>query len=110
MLIYELFIDDIKCRFKKMWSTICDQKPPETHVYIFSTATRGTPIHSRFIFTKENGLVLGTSFNGYGSKESYINYVDKETKDSYEQGINNLIANPPLEFKGEKLKLDIFDL
>lgn len=106
----EAFKDETERLFKKMWLSICDQKPPETHVYIFSTPSRRTPIHSRFIFTKEKGLVLGTSFNGFGSKESYINYVDLEAKDSYEQVINNLVVNTPLEFKGEKLRLDIFDL
>ncbi|MFK7691211.1 hypothetical protein [Paenibacillus sp. HJGM_3] len=98
----DLDLTRIQESYKSEWRNICDQTPPETLVYIFSTPSGRTPQHDRFIVTDRAGLVLGTSLNGLGNRDTVINIIDKEEKYKIEQQfIDGLITNPP-RFVGEE--------
>lgn len=98
----ELDIKEIQERFKAEWKSICDQVPPETKVYFFATPSGRTPQHDRFIITDKAGLNLGTSLNGFGSRDTVINVLDFNGKTKIEKEIvDPLIINPP-RFVGEE--------
>ncbi|HDX9535327.1 TPA: ATP-binding protein [Bacillus thuringiensis] len=98
-------------RYKNFWSKICDQVPPETNFYVYATDSGKTPLHDRYILTNTSGLNLGTSLNGYGSKFSTIRIMDVEEKSKVENElIIPLILKPPLEYKGQRVKMQMFSL
>ncbi|WP_440111366.1 hypothetical protein [Paenibacillus sp. QZ-Y1] len=100
----DLDISVIHERYKQEWRNICDQNPPETKVYIYSTPSGRTPQHDRFIVTDKAGLVLGTSLNGLGSRDTVINIIDFDEKMKIErQIIDELIINQPRFVGDERL-------
>ncbi|MGN7382948.1 hypothetical protein [Paenibacillus sp. SAFN-117] len=105
----DLDITSIHEKYKLEWKNICDQNPPETMVYIYSTPSGRTPQHDRFIVTDKAGLVLGTSLNGLGSRDTIINMIDHDEKVKIEkQIIDELITNPPRFVDDERLISRIF--
>ncbi|WP_419886045.1 hypothetical protein [Paenibacillus sp. B-A-8] len=100
----DLDVNNIHERYKLEWKNICDQNPPETLVYIYSTPSGRTPQHDRFIVTDKAGLVLGTSLNGLGSRDTVINMIDFDEKLKIEkQFIDELVTNQPRFVGDERL-------
>jgi len=101
----------IEQRYKRHWLSICDQLPSATNVYVYATASGRSPIHDRYIITDSGGLSLGTSINGFGSKDSGISILDFDEKSKVEkESIDRLLCNPPLIFKDESLTFKTFSL
>lgn len=104
-------INDPKEAYKKGWQRVCDQKPPETHIFLYHTGSGKTPLHDRFILTESGGLILGTSINGFGSKNSSIQEIDIEKKKKYEaEFIYPLVSMPPQTYDNQRLNQNIFTL
>jgi hypothetical protein len=104
-------LEEIPNKYKNYWNRICDQVPPETHFYIFSTNSGESPLHDRFIIGSNSGLKLGTSLNGFGSKFSTITFLDFDEKEKIEREIiSPIVTMPPIQYKNEKLVMRVFSL
>lgn len=104
-------LNNIQERYKKMWHSICDQKPPETHIFTFATNSGQTPMHDRYIVTDDSGLKIGTSINGFGNKDTSITFMNNEEKTEIERKIiDSFISNPPYSYKGERLVIRTYTL
>ncbi|QSO54066.1 ATP-binding protein [Alicyclobacillus curvatus] len=102
---------DLKSEFKKAWKSVCDLPPPRTKVYIFHTNSGNTPMHNRYILTKNAGLELSTSLNGFGTKDSTIRYLDFSQKAQIESElVDPLIIATPQSHLGEELDVEMFVL
>lgn len=65
--------EEMKREYESAWRTIADQRPDSVRFCIIGDNTKGTcPFHDRFVVTEGAGLLLGYSFNGYGSRTSSI--------------------------------------
>ncbi|MTI84343.1 MAG: ATP-binding protein [Firmicutes bacterium] len=107
----ELKREKIQMRYEQYWKQICDQSPPPTTIYIYSTPSGRTPLHDRYILTAEAGLQLGTSINGFGKRDSSIQFLDIEEKTQVEnEFVNYLILNPPLSHQDDTLTMTTFSL
>lgn len=107
----ELDINKIHENYKEQWKHICEQVPPETRIYIFATPSGRTPQHDRFIITDKGGIVLGTSLNGVGSRDTIINVLDFDEKTKIEKEIiDALIISPPRFIGDERLISRTFSL
>lgn len=90
---------------------ITDQSPPETNITIAGTRSTGeSPVHDRWILSKNSGLRVGTSLNSLGSKESDISILTSEEVKARSIEIDGYISTTNKVFKGEKLKFDVFSL
>jgi hypothetical protein len=107
----EVESSDTKELYRRSWMRVCDQAPPETHIYVFYTNNGKTPLHDRFILSDSGGLSLGTSFNGFGSKNFSIQVLDINKKRKFEtEFIIPIIAMPPQKFENQRLYQKIFTL
>lgn len=107
----DLNVSKIQEKYKEEWKLICEQIPPETTIYIFATPTGRTPQHDRFIITEKGGLVLGTSVNGLGNRDTVINEMDDEEKNKIEKEIvDTLVISPPRYIGEERLICRTFSL
>ena len=74
----------IQIIFQDAWNEISNQAPPPTliiiHGMIFDTNDYDS-FHDRYLLSRESGLVLGTSLNGFGGKESFISVMNKNDVD-----------------------------
>ncbi|WP_342541949.1 ATP-binding protein [Paenisporosarcina sp. FSL H8-0542] len=97
--------------YKAHWKSICDNVPPETHIYMLATGSGSSPLHDRFIISDSAGMNLGTSLNGYGSKISSIKFLDYDEKKKIENEIiDSAMIMPPTKYKEEKVFLKMFTL
>ncbi|HJZ06393.1 MAG TPA: hypothetical protein VJ327_11185, partial [Patescibacteria group bacterium] len=66
--------------FTKAWNELSNQAPPATlvvlHETIFDTAEKDD-FHDRYLITKEAGLSIGTSLNGFGNQEFLITILSR---------------------------------
>ena len=104
-------LEGIEQRYNRYWLSIFDQLPSSMNVHVYATPSGKSPIHDRHIITNGGGLTLGTSINGFGSKDSGISILDFEEKSKIEkENIDRLLCSPPLIFKEERLTLKTFSL
>lgn len=104
-------LEELPNKYKSYWSQICDNVPPETHLYIYATNNGETPLHDRFIIGENSGLKLGTSLNGFGSKFSTITFLEIDEKEKVEREfITPLLTMPPTQYKDQRLIMKIFSL
>lgn len=104
-------VESIESNYKNKWKKICDHTPPPTQFFIYSTNSGSTPMHDRFIISDSAGVKLGTSLNGFGSKDSTITYLDSEEKLTPEQSIvDSLLYRMPFYHKDERLSMRSFTL
>ncbi|MHB1681508.1 MAG: P-loop domain-containing protein [Bacilli bacterium] len=102
---------DLRKEYKRAWQAECDQVAPRTQVYVFHTRTGKTPMHNRYITSRAGGIELGTSFNGFGLKDSTIRFLDEGQSNQIEQEIiDPLIISCPIEHLGKRLNLEMFML
>jgi hypothetical protein len=64
-------------RFRTHWRLqVSDQDPPSTRIVVVGTASKGTsPFHDRWWIAENEGLRMGTSYNGLGSRDSEISII-----------------------------------
>lgn len=97
-------VDEKLKEFQNYWKSICDQKP-QINFHIFVTEDGMTsPHHDRWIVTDTVALSLGTSLNGFGCRESHIQYLYDDERAYIENDvINKLLSSPPKEINGKRL-------
>ena len=67
--------------YANVWKKLCDHSPPDTEIVVVKKMVGGdTPFHDRWILSTEGGLRLGTSFNGFGSKDSEISILRSQER------------------------------
>ena len=104
-------IDGIEAEFRGIWKEKFDQQPPDTTVYVYHTPSGKTPMHDRYFITDCGGLALGTSINGFGSKDSTIKKLSNEEKTKTEfELVNPLLSSPPIRYENERLRVYVFSL
>jgi hypothetical protein len=103
--------------YKKRWSEICDQEPPEITVLIVGHRNRNksqiiSPNHDRWYITYESGLRVGTSFNSLGiTKNAEISIMSTSEARDIEINIIDKYLNRSEKFhNGERLSYMQFDL
>jgi len=103
---------DIARRYKDAWNQISDSQPPETHFYVLGTREKNdSPMHNRYYITAESGLEISTSRSGLGRKDSSVRYLKTDEAARIEsEFVDQLIVNPPLYFKEERLIVHTFTL
>lgn len=68
-------------------------------------------MHDRYIVSESCGLYLGTSLNGFGSRDSTIKMLDYSEKAKIENEIiNPFMIMPPANYENQKLYLKTFTL
>ncbi|MEK5056462.1 hypothetical protein MHH96_24125 [Niallia sp. FSL K6-0212] len=91
---------------------ISDQDPPEVDITIVGKKSDGElPIHDRWIFTKENGLRMGTSYKSLGlKKDSEISIIESNEKSLLEEDVDKYLNMAIREYDGERLIYSTFPL
>lgn len=88
------------------------EDPPNAEIFIVGTKGRGdSPIHDRWIVSKNHGLKIGTSLNSIGtSKVSEISELTEQGRIDKDEQINQIINREMREIDGERLQYSIFNL
>ena len=104
-------IASVEQAYNDAWHNISIQDPPETLIVIVGTKTDKSPIHDRWWLTKEGGLILGTSLNGLGNRDSSISNLTIDEALVFEGNIDQYLnaRNLP-KLDGEKLIHQSFTL
>jgi hypothetical protein len=95
----------IEQAYKSAWSAISDHAPPWTQVTITGIKTNGdSPLHSRYLISRQVGLNLGTSIGGLGEKHTDLRELTEGEATEIERELIDVELVPQLRiFKGEKL-------
>lgn len=99
--------------YLRAWRTISSDDPLPTIIRIvWDKDTLDTPIHDRWIIepNTKKGLKLGTSFNGFGNKESSIEELNTESLINVEDIINKYLYKEIRKIGTYNLKYESFDL
>jgi hypothetical protein len=95
------------------WKKISSDDPLPTIVKIvWDKDTFDTPIHDRWIIEPHAklGLKLGTSYNGFGNKESSIEVLNTESLLNVQEIIDKYLYKEVRKIGGFNLKYESFDL
>lgn len=107
----DIIFRDIEQHFINEWKRICDQIPPETHFYLFSTPSGNTPINQIYIITDNAGLEVSHSTSSLNNSDVVITYLNMDQKIHAENNlINSLLINSPLKYNDERLFMRTFSL
>ena len=100
-------------QFQEYWEEHYEMLAPNVEIAIIETASSPvrSPIHDRWITTKNAGLDMGTSFNGLGkTRVSLIKPLSGEEMASWEAIMTDYLTRKIARFEGEKLICNIFPL
>lgn len=89
---------------------ISDNDPPNNEIVIAGIKIKNnvSPIHDRWIITKNAGMRIGTSFGSVGlSKISEISTISSENLREYEASIDKFIIGRIRNFEGDKIDYKI---
>lgn len=103
---------DLASSYRSYWRlNLADQPAPETEIWIVGTERDGTfPIHDRWILSVDSGLRLGTSLNGFGSRESEISILSTSEVSIRTAELERYFSKQVKEHQGQKIKYNFFDL
>ncbi len=97
----------IRDLINRKWNEISSQAPPATFFVIHNSIYDDKDgFHDRYITTKDAGLSIGTSLNGFGNKEFFISVL---TSDDVHY-VNDTYINPKLNIQDFFSKVIYFDL
>lgn len=99
--------------YSNEWKNISSEEPPVTKIKIVWDKNNFTsPIHDRWIIIPNDrkGLKVGTSNNGFGSKESSIEKLNSESIKSAEQIIDKYLYRELTNVENYQLKYESFEL
>lgn len=95
------------------WKSISVEEPLNTKIKIvWDRETFDTPFHDRWLVdpSVKKGLKLGTSFNGFGNKESGIEELNEDSYINVEEIINKYLYKEETKVGNFHLKYESFDL
>lgn len=102
---------DLPSAYSAAWRRLCEHAPPETEILVIGTEDKGVaPFHDRWILSKGVGLRMGTSFNSLGNRDSEISALGGEEVASLEKTVERYLSRQVKEFKGERVRYEIFEL
>ena len=103
---------DLTDSYRNYWRiNLTDQPAPETEIWIVGTEKDGNfPIHDRWILSVESGLRLGTSLNGFGSRDSEISILSPAEVVARTNEVDRYFLRQVKDHQGQRIKYNFFDL
>lgn len=93
------------------WREMCDDTPPKTEILVVREVTAGvTPIHDRWILSKNTGLRLGSSINSLGNRDSEISKMDSIELASVKARIREYQDRQIRDYEGSRISYEWFEL
>lgn len=99
--------------YRLYWkSNITEQNPPPTEILVVGKESSGdTPIHDRWIVSKNSGLRLGTSLNSLGiSKDTEISFLNRGEVETIQNKLEPYFLRMRRQHSGERLLYTLFSL
>ena len=95
----------IEIAYRKAWEGVSHHEPPWTQIIITGIKSSGdSPLHSRYLVSKQVGIYLGTSIGGLGEKHTDLRMLSEPEAAKVEVDLIDVELVPHLRmFKGERL-------